>query len=110
MTDVMTKATLSPARRRLIELMQELNYGRIEGLQVQDGEPVFDPQPITLRLFVFGKDNGPNESRGNDSFTLKKKMVELFEIFDRERTLSIQEIIIDSGLPIRMMVASVARV
>lgn len=110
MKEVMTKAALSPARRRLIELMQEVNYGRIEGLQVQDGEPIFDPPPIMLRLFLFGKENGPNESRGNDSFALKKKMVELFEIFDREPTLLIQEIIIDNGLPVRMMVANVARV
>jgi len=60
MTDVVTKAALSPARRRLVELMQEINYGRIERLEVRDGEPVFDPPPIVLRLFLFGKDNGPN--------------------------------------------------
>ena len=35
MTDV-TKAALTPARRRLVELMQEVNYGRIERLEVPD--------------------------------------------------------------------------
>jgi hypothetical protein len=43
MPNVVTKAALSPARRRLVELMQEINYGRIERLEVRDGEPVFDP-------------------------------------------------------------------
>ena len=40
MTDV-TKAALTPARRRLVETMQEINYGRIERLEVRDWEPVF---------------------------------------------------------------------
>ena len=35
MTDV-TKAALTPARRRLVELMQEVDYGRIERLEVPD--------------------------------------------------------------------------
>lgn len=110
MTDVVTKAALTPARKRLVELMQEINYGRIEGLRVQNGEPVFDPLPTVLRLFLFGKDNGPNESRGNDGFALKKKVAELFEVFDRERSLSIQELMIDNGLPVRMTVADAVRV
>lgn len=110
MTDVVKKVALTPARKRLVELMQEINYGRIEGLQVQDGEPVFDPPPTVLRLFLFGKDNWPNESRGNDGFALKKKVAELFEVFDRERSLSIQELMIDNGLPVRMTVADAVRV
>ena len=110
MPNVVTKATLTPARKRLIELMQEINYGRIEKLHVRDGEPVFDPPPTVLRLFLFGKDNKPNESRGNDGFALKKKVAELFEVFDLERSLSIQELKIDNGLPIRMTVADDFRV
>ena len=109
MPNVVTKAALTPARKRLVELMQEINYGRIEGLRVENGEPVFDPPPTVLRLFLFGKDNRPNEFRGSDGFALKKKVGQLFEVFDRERTFSIQELMIDNGLPIRMTVAGVAR-
>jgi len=83
MTDVVTKAALSPARRRLVELMQEVNYGRIENLEVCDGEPVFDPPPSVVRLYLFGRNNGPNAARGHDGFALKKKVVELLEVFDR---------------------------
>lgn len=110
MPNVVTKATLTPARKCLVELMQEINYGRIEGLQVQDGEPIFNPPPTMLRLFLFGRENGPNESRSSDGFVLKKKMAELFEIFDRERSLFIEELIIDNGLPVRMTVADAVRV
>jgi hypothetical protein len=90
--------------------MQEINYGRIKGLQVRDGEPLFNPPPTVLRLFLFSKNgNGPNAARNKGDFALKNKMVELFEVFDREQTLSIQEIMIDDGLPIRMTVADVVR-
>ncbi len=109
MTDVVKKAALSPARRRLVELMQEINYGRIENLQIEGGEPIFNPQPTVLRQYLFGKENGPNPYRGVDSFTLKKKVTELFEIFDRELSLSIQELIIDNGLPVRMTVTDAVR-
>jgi len=104
-----SKRSLSAPRRRLLELMQEVNYGRIEGLEVRDGEPVFEPPPSVIRLYLFGKDNGPNTARESDDFTLKKKVVELFDVFSRERSLSIKELMIDNGLPVRMTVAGVAR-
>jgi hypothetical protein len=109
MPNDVTNGTLTPARKHLVELMQEINYGRIEKLRVRDGEPVFDPLPTMLRLFNFGKENGPNESRSSDGFVLKKKMVELFEIFDRERSLFIKELIIVNGLPVQMTVADTVR-
>ncbi len=96
------KRTLSPGRKRLIELMQEINYGRIENLQIRGGEPVFDPPPTVLRHFLFGKENGQNPCRANDDFALKKKVTEMFEIFDREQWLFVRELIIDDGLPLRM--------
>lgn len=105
MKDVVTKAALTPARKRLIELMQEIRYGRIERLLIRDGEPVFDPPPAVLRMFLLGRENAAHAARGSDDFTLKKKTMELFGIFDRERSLTIQELIIENGLPVRMTVA-----
>ena len=105
-----TKAALTPVRRLLVELMQEVNFGRIERLEVRDWEPVLDPPPRVVRQIVFGKENGPNACRANDGFALKKKVAELFEIFDRERSLSIQELVIESGLPVRMTVADAIRI
>ncbi len=107
--DAMTKAALTPARRRLVELMQETNHGRIERLRVGDGQPLFDVPPTVLRLFLFGKPNGPNESRGSRDFALKRSVLELFEIFDREQTLVVEELMIDDGLPVRMTVADRVR-
>jgi len=38
-----TKSSLSEAQIRLVELLQALNFGRIERLRVIRGEPSFDP-------------------------------------------------------------------
>ena len=108
MADV-TKAALTPARQRLVEAMQEIRYGRLEGLEVRDCEPVFEPPPRAVRQIVFGKDNGAHTARNQDRFALKRSVAELFEIFDRERSLSIQELVINDGLPVRMTVADAIR-
>ena len=109
MSTVVTKAALTPARQRLIEVMQEVRYGRIERLEVRDWEPVFKPPPRVVRQIVFGKENEPHTARNRDAFALKKSVAELFEIFDRERSLSIQELVIENGLPVRMTVADAIR-
>jgi len=48
---------LSEGRRRLLEEMRDVGYGRIEHVVVRDGEPVFDPPPRRLRVHLFGKEN-----------------------------------------------------
>ena len=73
MKDVVTKATMIPARKHQIRLMLEINYGRIESLEVHDGEAVFDSPPSVPGLLLFGKCDGPNASRRNDGFALKKE-------------------------------------
>ena len=85
MTDV-TKVSLTPARRRLVEVMQGIRYGRLEGLEVRDFEPVFEPPARAMRQIVFGKDNGPHTARNKDGFALKQSVAELFELFDREQS------------------------
>lgn len=105
-----TKQSLSPARRRLVELMQEVNFGRIEGLYVRDGEPVLEHTPNVRRDIVFGKVNAPNPARGRDDFALKDQIVELFDLFDRERSVTVESLVVQNGLPVRMTVADLARV
>ncbi len=110
MTEITFKAALTPARRRLVEVMQEINYGRIDRFEVRAGEPVLDPPPRVVCQIVFGKNNGPNACRYQEQFALKKPVLELFEIFDRERSLSIQELVVSDGLPVRMTVADAIRI
>lgn len=105
-----TKRALSPARQRLVELMQEVNFGRLEGLRVHQAEPLFEPAPRVLRDIVFGKTNTPNPARGKDNFILKEQHIELFDFFDRERSATVESLVVQNGLPVRMTVANEHRV
>jgi hypothetical protein len=105
MTTSRTKRSLSPARQRLVELMQEVNFGRIEGLRVVDGDPVLEPAPRVLRDFLLGKANAPNAARGRDDFALKEPVIELFDLLDRERSVQVESLVVQNGLPVRVTVA-----
>ena len=96
------KSELSPSRQKLIELMQETHFGRIEGLVVYNGEPVLEPAPRITRDIVFGKDNAVHPARAMTDFILKEQHQQLFRFFDSERSLKIDSLVIQHGLPVRM--------
>jgi len=101
---------LSEPRRRLLRMMQKLGHGRIRQLPVDDGEPVLDPPPKLERIHLFGRRTRRSPRRPGADFVLKNKLVELFEIFDRDRTFVITELVVEDGLPVRMTVAESASV
>ena len=98
------KSDLSVPRRRLVERMQELDFGRIEALAVRAGEPVLDPPPMIVREVKFGGQNGPRNERRLDDFTLKGQLVELFDELDRLGDGVIDVLTIKHGLPFNMHV------
>lgn len=99
------KSDLSIGRRRLVELMQELGFGRIEGLAVCAGEPVLDPPPTIVREVKLAAQNGLRDERRLDDFVLKAPVVELFHEFDRLRDGIIQVLTVKHGLPFHMDVS-----
>jgi hypothetical protein len=101
----LTKTALSESRKRLVELMQDLNFGRIEDLVVRRGEPVLEPPPRTVREVKFGGENGPRPERGAGDFVLKTQVVELFEHLDRLSSGTVEILEVKHGLPFRMHVA-----
>ena len=102
------KSGLSPNRRHLVELMQDINFGRLEDVHVRDAEPVFNPSPRILRDIKFGGDNGPRSELHTDDFQLKSQIVEMFAHFDRVRDCKIETLEIKHGLPFRMSVRETA--
>jgi hypothetical protein len=104
----LSKAALSPARRRLVELLQQLNFGRVKGLSVLDGDPVFDPPPRVVREVKFGGENGPRPEAAASDFPLKSQVVELFQHFDEIGDGTIDVLEVKHGLPFRMVVAEAA--
>jgi len=105
MGDVPNKSSLPAGRQRLLEMMQALNFGRIEHLSVADGEPVFHPPPKVTREVKFGADNGPRPELSLDDFVLKAEVHELFDAINEIGNGIIERIEIRHGLPFRMIVA-----
>jgi hypothetical protein len=83
--------------------MQGVNFGRIENLIIQDGEPIVDLPPRIFCEIKFGGENGPRPEITIDDFLLKAQVVELFNCFDRLRNGKIDLIELKHGLPFRMI-------
>jgi hypothetical protein len=99
-----TKQQVSPPRRALIELGQDINHGWIENLPIRGGEPVLKPLPDIEREITFRRENGPRSELARQDFALKAQVVELFEFFDQRRDCVIKRLEFKHGLPYRMVV------
>ncbi|MCK4414407.1 MAG: hypothetical protein KAY32_12770 [Candidatus Eisenbacteria sp.] len=94
--------TLSPGRRRLIRLLQAVNFGEIRNLHVVGGEPVFDPPPRIIRHLKFGSDNGERRERHAEDFILMKQTRELLEALSALRNGHVARIGVKHGVPTDM--------
>ena len=99
MSELKSKSSLSQSKRRLIELMQELNFGRIECLRILAGQPVFDPAPRVIRKVKFGGENGPRPEIISRDFWLKQQAIELFETIASVGDGEVLTIDVKHGLP-----------
>ncbi|MEO7649486.1 MAG: hypothetical protein ABIZ80_03395 [Bryobacteraceae bacterium] len=99
MNQPITKSSLPAPERRLVELMQRLNFGRIEHLRVQAGTPVFDPPPRVVQKLKMGGDNGPRGEALLPDFWLKTQMAEMLAALADLGDGEILAIEVKNGLP-----------
>lgn len=93
-------SSLPAPRRRLIRLMQEVRFGRIENLPVSGGEPVLDPMPRRIFKFPLDKKTAPPPERPKGDFILKAQVVELLRLMSRFRNGIFLRIEIQNGIPV----------
>ena len=108
MTLAATKSSLSPSRKRLLTIFQQVGHGHLENLFFKDREPIFDPPPKIVHEIKFGGENGPRPELAINDFVLKQQIVELFAFFDEKRNGVIEVLEIKNGLPFHMNVAEVS--
>lgn len=101
-------SSLPPDRRGLLQLMQHMNFGRVERLLVRDGQPVLDPPPRQFLEIKIGGENGPRPEIVAGDFLLKQQVVELFDYLDKLQNGVIDVLEIKHGLPFRMTVTEEA--
>jgi len=102
------KSTLLPAQAELVELMQQLDFGNVEGLVIRNGLPVLKPRPRLIRDVKFGAGNGRRSETGLTDFALKSSVQELMETFGSLGNATVRRLEIKHGLPFRMQVEEVA--
>ncbi len=95
-----TKSSLTPGQTRLLELMQAVNFGRIESLRIREGEPTFSPPPRVIQKLKMGGDNTSRAEAEFSDFRLKHGVVELLEMISRLGDGEVRSIEIRFGLPV----------
>jgi type II secretory pathway component PulJ len=96
------KSSLSAAQCQLVELLQTLNFGRIEGLHVKAGQPTFDPAPRVVQKLKMGGDNGPRQETSLQDFRLKNQMIEMLEALAVMGDGVVLAVEVKNGLPFSM--------
>jgi len=99
-----SKGELPPDGGRLVELMQTVNFGRLEHFVIRDGQPVLDPPPRVVREIKFGGENGARPEAVKDDFELKAQVRELFAQFEAMRDAVVHCLEVKHGLPFKLTV------
>jgi len=94
---------LSAARRRLLALCRDIQFGRVEEFDIRDGEPVLDPALRVVREIKFNGENTAQAKRDGD-IPLRNQTAELFAWFDRLGNAHVHYLEIKHGLPFKMNV------
>jgi hypothetical protein len=99
-----SRKSLSTAKARLVEIIEQLRFGRIENLIVRGGEPTFDPPPRISRDIKFGPDYVPQLKPTSGDFILKSHFNELFDELEQIGNGSVELLEIRHGLPFRVVI------
>ncbi|MGH9868608.1 MAG: hypothetical protein ACREAA_10665 [Candidatus Polarisedimenticolia bacterium] len=99
----MRKSQVSLQRQELIALLQDIHFGSIEGLRIHDGEPVLRPPPTIVRDIALGKPRGPHPARDLADFALRGAVSDLFQLLDQMRDDTIDRLVVQAGLPHRVI-------
>jgi hypothetical protein len=101
-------STLSAPRQKLLQIMQQLHFGKIEGLGVVAGEPTFTPPPKLTQEIKLGSDTAEPKQPVQADFALKRHATDLFKNFDLLPDHSIVSVEVRHGLPARLFVTRTA--
>ena len=101
---VKTKSGLSKGRCSLLELMQRMDFGRIEGLVVRAGEPVVDSGARIIREIKLGGEHSSRTELERGDFELKAQVIELFQCLSEIENGTIACVDVKHGLPFRLVI------
>jgi hypothetical protein len=94
---------LSPARQRLLRLFQTINFGRVEELEIRNGEPAFRPAPRVFVELKLDADDGPRPESALNRFPLRSQVARFFDRIASLNHGTVELIEVRHGMPFRMV-------
>ena len=94
-----TTGDLTDAQRLLLRIMIEHQFGRLENVPVQGGQPVLDRGVKVVRVARLGGESGGTTVPSTDEFELKQAVCDLFDELARLRYGEIVRLEFRHGLP-----------
>ena len=95
---------LSRPRQALVRLCQNINYGSIQGLRVEDAEPALSPPPLVLIDVKLDADEVPRPEADLPDFELCDEVCRLMGRLQELTTGMIERIEVRGGIPRRIAV------
>lgn len=97
-------AELSGGEQRLVRVMQQINFGRIENIPIQGGLPRPGQDTRVVQKIRMGKDNDARDESSLSDFYLKAQVVDFFRQLAEIRDGTILSLEVQNGLPAHMEV------
>jgi hypothetical protein len=107
MSHVLRFSQLSLPRQALVRLCQRMNFGQIQKLRVQDGDPAFDPSHVVLIDEKLDSNEAPRPESDVPDFVLPAELFRLFARFDEMNDGMIERLEVRAGIPRRVIYESV---
>jgi len=104
MNRCMRFSQLSAPRQVLVRLLQSINFGCVEDLEIRRGDPVFCPAPMVLVEVKLDAEIDARPETELADFELRSEVVRLVEQFDKMGDGSIERIDVRHGIPRRVVI------
>lgn len=101
--------SITDAQKRLLQLMQDVHYGKIEDLVISGGEPVLGLPVKVLRDIKLSVDGGRKPTFPDRDYLDKPQVVEMLRQFKRLGDGVVQLVEIHDGLPFRIHIVEMVR-
>ena len=98
----MTRASLNLDQRRLVEIIEAIDFGVIEQLSIRGGLPCFDPQPRIFQAIKLASETRQQRDRVSADLTLKAQFEDSFDHLIQLRN-AVVNIEVQHSLPFRIV-------
>ena len=100
----MSRRALHPSQLDLLNIIEQLGFGRIGGIRIRDGKPWFGQMPEIVQEVKLDSDPEPRNKQCNDDYALKSEFERLFYQLNRLRD-GIVDVEVRHSLPFKLAVS-----